>query len=513
MSSKNSGKPDARPDVADVHAVIEPLCGRGFRTPRLTTRAAAAHVARAARLSAATAHTSTLSSSCYLSGGKMLLEKIRRGSVVAATITALALSSVASAFSPPPFPRVGGIQIGSPFNYNDPTYQASLARQDIMILADYPTMAPGGQSMNSAVQAIKAKNPNALVFVYVNSNQMRADQASGTAAWGPMRDKLNSMKWWLYSDSKLTASVGAGFGTPGDNAVNNTLFTPKDSSGNTAIDWLTKYFVTSYATTAPAVDGFFMDNVFWRPYIDGDWNRDGKIDKQTDPTVQSWLRQGYARYFALMKTLMPGKYQLGNIGDWGDPASTLTEYQGLVNGGTLEAYMGKSWSVETWAGWSAMMDRYRKTMANMAAPKLGIFNQWGSATDYQGMRYGLGSCLLSDGYYSFTDTSKGYYGVVWFDELDAKLGNGAAPPTAAWQKGVWRREFDNGIVLVNPKGNGPQTVTLGGSFVKIKGKQDPTTNNGQTVTTVTLKDRDGIILLRTAPVTRPAAPQKVTIEQ
>jgi hypothetical protein len=152
-------------------------------------------------------------------------------------------------------------------------------------------------------------------------------------------------------------------------------------------------------------------------------------------------------------------------------------------------------------------------MANMAAPKLGIFNQWGSATDYQGMRYGLGSCLLGDAYYSFTDNAKGYYGVAWFDEFDAKLGNAAAAPTAAWSKGVWRREFDNGIVLVNPKGNGPQTVTLGGSFVKIKGKQDAVTNNGQTVTTVTLNDRDGIILLRTAPVTRPAAPQKVTVQQ
>jgi len=86
----------------------------------------------------------------------MLLEKIRRGSVVAATVAALALSSVASAFDPPPFPRVGGIQIGSPFNYNDPTYQASLARQNIMILADYPTMAPGGIGMEKEEAARSA---------------------------------------------------------------------------------------------------------------------------------------------------------------------------------------------------------------------------------------------------------------------------------------------------------------------------------------------------------------------
>jgi hypothetical protein len=128
------------------------------------------------------------------------------------------------------------------------------------------------------------------------------------------------------------------------------------------------------------------------------------------------------------------------------------------------------------------------------------------------MRYGLGTCLLDDGYYAFTDNTAQYYGVVWFDEYDHNLGSGSTKPTAAWQKGVWRRDFDNGIVLVNPKGNGAQTVTLEEPFVKIKGSQDPATNNGQTVTTVTLKDRDGIILMRTKSVTRPATPSAFAVE-
>jgi hypothetical protein len=445
-------------------------------------------------------------------GGKMLLDLIRKGTLVAAATIALAASTTSFAWNPPNFPRVGGIQIGSPFNYQDPTYEANLAKQSIMVLADYPTMAPGGMSMQQAVSNIKAKNPNALVFTYVNANQLRPDQALGTTSWGPYRTAINSNKWWLYSDKSLTKFVNSGFGTAGDNAINLTLFTPKDSSGNTAIDWMTRFFVNTYSKPAPAIDGFFMDNVFWRPYIDGDWNRDGVVDSQTNPTVQSWLRQGYARYFSLVKTLMPGKYQLGNIGDWGNPSSTLTEYQGMVNGGVLEAFIGKSWSVETWAGWANMLAQYRKVMSASAAPKLVIFNQWGSSTDYQGMRYGLGTCLLDDGYYSFTDTNAGYYGVVWFDELDQSLGAAQAVPTAAWQKGVWRRDFDNGIVLVNPKGNGPQTVTLETSYLKIKGTQDPAINSGQSVTTVTLKDRDGIMLLRPNPVTRPATPTGFSIE-
>ncbi len=439
----------------------------------------------------------------------MLFELLKKGTLAAATIAAIAASTTAAAWNPPDFPRVGGVQIGSPFNYNDANYQAQMAKQSVTVITDYVTFAPGGQSMQTIVSKIKAINPNALVFVYTNVNEIRADQTVTTASWGAYRSQVDKMKWWLYSDKSLTKFVASSFGAQ---ATNTTLFAPKDSSGKTWMDWAANYYVTNYAKPAPALDGLYMDNLFTRPYIDGDWNRDGVVDSQTDPKVQTWFRQGYQHYYQTLKSLMPGKYQLGNIGDWGVPTANLTEYQGMVNGGILEAYIGKSWSVETWGGWAAMFAQYRKVMGAIAAPKLAIFNVWGSKTDYQGMRYGLGTCLLDDGYFAFTDTNQGYYGVVWFDELDQKLGAGDTKPTAAWQKGVWRRDFDNGIVLVNPKGNGQQTVTLEGPYVKIRGSQDPVTNNGQTVTSVTLKDRDGIILLRQKPITRPAAPTGFQVE-
>ena len=125
----------------------------------------------------------------------MFFDLLKKGSLLAAGVAALAVSTAASAWTPPNFPRVGGIQIGSPFNYNDPTYEANLAKQSIMILADYPTMAPGGMSMQQAVTNIKAKNPNALVFTYVNANQLRPDQALNTTSWGPYRSQMDKMKW------------------------------------------------------------------------------------------------------------------------------------------------------------------------------------------------------------------------------------------------------------------------------------------------------------------------------
>jgi len=182
-----------------------------------------------------------------------------------------------------------------------------------------------------------------------------------------------------------------------------------------------------------------------------------------------------------------------------------------VDGGVLEAMIGESWSVESWGGWNATMAQYQKAMGPVRSPKLVIFNTWGRVTDYQAMRYSLATCLMNNAWFSYTDSGQGYHGVAWFDEFNVNLGQSTTqPPTAPWHNGVWRRDFENGIALVNPKGNGPQTVTLETAFVKINGSQAHNVNNGATVTSVTLQDRDGIILLRQNAVRKPKPPTSVT---
>ena len=421
----------------------------------------------------------------------------------------LFLGTQAFAFDKPPFPRLGANWIANQ-NYQDPTIQAQLARGSIALIGVWPGWENGrGTTLQQVITNIKKLNPNTLVFDYIINNEI-ATNRTAYAPLAPLYAKLDSMHWYLYSNGGCCTQVNSTW--PGAVILNDTMFAPPDSNGDRWIDWYAKWAAATYAKAAPALDGFNTDNVFWKPRVDGDWNRDGTTDSQNDPTVQLWLRQGYVHYFSVLRQQMPGKYQIGNIADWGQPNAVITEYKGMLNGGVIEGLIGYSYSIETYGGWQAMMTWYRKAMSALAEPKLAIFHMVGSATDYQTVRYGLASAMMDDGYFVFNTTSGNGGDAPYFDEYAAKLGNAVSgPQTAAWQKGVYRRDFVNGIVLVNPKGNGAQTVTLETNFKHLSGTQVPSVNNGQTTTTVTLQDRDGIILMRLQPRAQPNSPTALTL--
>jgi hypothetical protein len=184
----------------------------------------------------------------------------------------------------------------------------------------------------------------------------------------------------------------------------------------------------------------------------------------------------------------------------------------------------------------------------------------------QAIRYGITMALMNDGYYAgevapdhigpgYIPGSPGYPSPTtafnnpkyWWEEYDAggigagylgqptDDGNGAVQRLPRWAYGnnvgisendpyiatvggyglpggVWAREFQNGIAIVNPKGNGAVTLDinsdLGGPGVwkHFQGNDPDITNDpndGSVATSnLTLQDRDGIILLRTSSLTR-----------
>ncbi len=432
--------------------------------------------------------------------------------LLAATAATLLLAFSASAADSPPFPRLAGVNNGGPHNYDEPAYQAKLAKLNFSILNIWSGWDETyGMTMEQVVRNIKAINPDSRVFLYENSMEVADENAAAATVF----NKVDQMKWWAFPRGATGAPMLSEFGRQSSKPnyqVNTTLFTPRDSGGYQQWEWHARWVVQQFYKPNPSIDGFFEDNVFWRPRVDADWNRDGVTDKADSPQAGKWLREAYRKRFQLLDNLMPGKLMIGNIADWGRSSAVLTELDQTLNGGLIEGIIGADYSVESWASWAEMMRWYRKTMAAVAAPKLVAFHQIGSVTDYKALRYGLASCMLDDAYFAFTDKAKGYSGVAWFDEYDAKLGQAVVgPATTAWQKGVYRRDFENGIVLVNPKGNGPVEVTLEEDFRRLSGKQAPTVNNGALTRKIVLQDRDGIILKRVKPVAAPTAPKLVAI--
>jgi hypothetical protein len=420
------------------------------------------------------------------------------------------LTVCASAHAAPtgdPFPRLAGVLIASPHDYWKPEYQKQIAKTDVAVLNIYPGWGgSSGTSMQQVITNVKAMNPRAKIFLYVIANNLKNPPYEALAY---VHSQVVKNDWWL--DRGSDGAAGLVKSSYGDAffVLNTTTYSKRDASGKNFVQWFADYSAQKYAVPTPAAAGIYTDEFHSKPWQDGDWNRDGKIDRKDDPKVQKWYRDGYRQYIETLNKALPGRLQMVNAADWGDPRSQIAEYDKLVNGGILESMIGRNWSYETRLGFEGMMSAYRKTMAAFKDPRLGIFTQAGDVKDYQTFRYGFASCLMDDAYYYFNNNARTYYGVNWFDEFNHKLGAAVKPPPmTAWSQGVYRRDFEYGIALVNPKGNGTKTVTLEEDFMTIKGTQAPAVNTGKLVRKVTLKDRDGIILLRKGM--KPRSPQSPT---
>lgn len=384
------------------------------------------------------------------------------------------------------FPRLGAVLNGGKADYSDPVCQAQLANLDAVILGDWPGATWGGESLQSILTAIKAKNPALLAFGYVNMDSLAP---TGDDAYARLREHLNAVNGWLLDANKAPVQS---FYAHGQNTINSSLAS--------LVNFIAGWHAAEWLNPSPALDGLFMDNVFAKPRVAGDWYNTGTVLQPSDPKAQAAIQGGYQKYFQVMRALT-AKYLIGNIGSWWTQVSQVPAgYQGMLDGGLLEALIGESYSIETFGGWAPMMRAYQGAMAATLAPRIVIFGQHGSPTDYQSFRYGFCACAIDDAYYAFSQKlpdGTDYSTVVSFDEYNANLGNRlGAKPTGAWINGVWRCDFEGGITLVNPKGNGPQTVPLEAPMRKLTGTQCPAVNDGSTVTKVTLQDRDGIVLLR-----------------
>ncbi len=396
------------------------------------------------------------------------------------------------------FPKLAAYMIGSPQGYDNAAYQAQVARYDLLITSFYKGWVKNGKSPRQAVREIKALNPNILIANYTLLESQSSD-ANNTAA-RDIYDKLFAEKgpngtgdWWARTTAGALVSIFSG-----KNCANITGYVTPDNNGDRFPQWYAKREQAVMFEPIPEFDAWFADDVFYKPRSSPDWNGDGTNDDSENPANWAYFRQGIADHLAAVKTLMPQLKTIGNV----DGHASLNqgflrdpEYTGLLDGALLEHAIGRPFSPEVYAGWAGMMTSYRSLMAHTNAPHLVIFQYHNSTPTYAELRYAMASALMDDGYFAANDN--GYTNVQWYDEFDVDLGHAVdGPQLVPAQNGVYVRHFEKGMAIVNPKDNGPQTITIEPGYQRFRGTQDPATNNGQAVTTLTLGDRQGIILVK-----------------
>lgn len=411
------------------------------------------------------------------------------------------------------FPRLGGYQIGAtPYTgYDDPDYQRMMAKLDYVILSK------GTELTNVYAQQIRDRNPSILLARYTNIvdisptrenfQQERVDKLDSGV--GP--NNTNAKDWWARDyKGNITSNW------PSMLMANITRFVKPDSNGDRWGEWAAKHYYGLWMDD-PVWDAWFEDVVFYQPRTTEsgaavDWSG-GK--ESSSSVINASYRSGHRAYWDTIKKLTPGKMIFVNH-DWYNSGSPLPEYQNQVNGGLLEKVMKSTDEDAKGVKFLNTLEKYRKSFAFMRDPKIIMFVAQGEPNNYQFARYAFGTCLLNDGYFDYVPWDNHYGTVEWFDEYDLAGTAGTdwlgyamdAPPAAPWKSGVWRREFQGGLVLVNPQGNGTKTVGIEPGFSRISGRQDRTTNNGQATTSVTLKEGDAIMLVRTDTQTLTAAPKR-----
>jgi hypothetical protein len=334
-----------------------------------------------------------------------------------------------------------------PKNYDDPADQALIAKHGAVMISAAPGWKPA-YGIDRVLRVYKALNPAIKVFSYIMFVD-QYDDSSEPAKWcraeGWYAKKADGtqLQWTTDYDDGATKRLDT-----------NACSTAYDDHGlNHAerhVDWWLRGW-------RPGFDGHFADNFAPMPMSPlGDWLGKGVDVPNSDPATAKAHRAGLARGAARIRKNEPGALVMANT----DDASSV-EYKGLLDGIFRESLMGKSWSLETWAGWDKMMASYRSALACVKPGGVVVF----SASDQdkndaprvgedrkRQLRYSLTSCLMDNGYFAWEPTASVVPGELeWWPEFDIDIGDPVdAPVTVPLTGGVYMREYTKGVILCNP---------------------------------------------------------------
>jgi hypothetical protein len=381
-------------------------------------------------------------------------------------------------------PRVAALD----YSRNTTTAQQDLLAKYKFVILSF-TKGMGGARLESMAAALKQRKPGLQVAQYTIVNEVMCSPRTIDDPY-EVWSEVDRNNWWLRD-----ATTGAKVQWTKEYRncdVNFSRHSPRNDLGQTYDQFKWAHDNRVWFSKAPSVDYLFLDNFWHKTRNDADWLRNGTNLKAGSPEANAIYRQAMVDYVSNVRSVSPQLKVMGNI----NHDLNFAEYDKLLDGAFYEGLIGKSWSMETWAGWDAAMAVYRGALKRTRVPGNVFLNTFADPTDYKTIRYGLASALMDDGYFVHIP-STGTMKPNWVDDYAAPIGDAAEPPPVApAQNGIWMRRYENGLVLVNPSKTATATIDVGPGYKRISGAQDPTVNNGQAESTVTLGPRQGLLMVR-----------------
>jgi hypothetical protein len=366
-----------------------------------------------------------------------------------------------------------------------------LARWDLLVL-DMEV----SENSRANVEKIRELNPDIKILAYITSQEIIGDiYQNEWQFYGNLRKRLVDNiddSWWLRDKAGNRISFW-----PGTYMLNMTSGCGSSPSGDKWNEYLPT-FIKSEIYDSGLWDGVFYDNLWG----DVTWAKDGNIDINRDGNIRSIAEINSAWASGNKEMLVRSRELMGNnfiiIGN----GLVYDGYQPYLNGMMFESFPSP-W--ENGGTWSGSMNTYAKISAKNRQPNISILNTYNKdRNNFAKVRFGLASTLMQDsGYFSYDYDNTNHGQLWWYDEYDVNLGKPLFPAYNILDKtdekfkpGLWRRDFENGIAMLNSTGKEQKYIFSREEFEKINGGQDPSVNNGQIINWVKIAPSDGVILLK-----------------
>jgi hypothetical protein len=404
--------------------------------------------------------------------------------------------------------------------------------------------ASGDPASPGICSYIKAQNPDAKLFVYMPASFEVKDWADWLQ-WGAQYNcrgyhgyLVDQRSAWL--NDSTGAHVDMGYNTW---ATNMSQYGGNTAPGKPWNEWYAEYLDGSYIYDSATCDwdgirfdvaGYHKRQLNYPYNVDEDKNAVGDQNEHGGvPAGVAWINQqftdGLNNTMGTFLTSNPTAY-IGGNGMWMTIDDTYA-ISPFADAGYASIAMNEWWPwqaiYENWyesgsfartCDWDCQMTLYLDWIDTVGsdATWVSLGCDYHGYGQYKTMRFGLGSTMLEDGYFAYQNNCYQQYSSIetydeyWVDIASATASTGASrlgdlgycgnplnPAKSSDAKTLrykiiydqdldntcWYREFENCMVLVNPKPSGTCTFTgLGSTWRHFYGSQDPTVNNGALVT-------------------------------